>query len=180
MNYNSAPLNTEAVLKLISRSATGRKLLERFMPLFTSRKVRIENYPIAVASQLRAVLGEGQPIGACFVQDGKSGVIYLDFSSPIGVLAPFLVHEMVHCLDSKLWKIAENPGMTSLIREVQFRSELDAFEAQHLFIHEMKERFPEYQNYLKNYFPKAKILHERLSEGDISELYGEMADFRRA
>lgn len=180
MNYSCAPQNIEAVLKLISRSASGRKLLEKFLPLFTSRKVRIENYPSALASQLRAALGDGQPIGACFIQDGTSGVIYLDLSSPIGVLAPFLVHEMVHCLDSNLWLAAKNPGLKSVLREVQYRSELTAFESQHLFLTEMKERFPDYQTFLSEYFPKAKLLHERLSHGEISEMYDDLTDFKRA
>ncbi|MBC7691961.1 MAG: hypothetical protein H7222_09335 [Methylotenera sp.] len=181
MDYSKAPENTEAVLKLISRSLTGRTLLEKFLPLFTSKRVRIEGYPSHVVRQLREVLDEGQPIGACFVQDGSTGVIYLDFASPVGILAPFLVHEMVHCLDNKLWKVARKSVVSGQsVRRAQYNSELEAFEKQHNFLCEMKERFPDYRLFLEKHFPKAKMLHEKLSQMDISEMYGDLSGIKSA
>ncbi len=174
MNFDFArsPENTEAVLRLISRTASGRALLERFMPELSRGRIRIATYPPELVARLRAVMGEGQPIGAAFVIDQGQGTIYLDPSSPLGVLAPFLVHEMIHSLNKALWK-AEKSGIRKSDRaDLLLRSEEEAFEGQHRFVSELGERYPEFRAFLKAHYPKAKILHEKLTELEISDLYG--------
>ena len=174
MNFDFAkkPESAQSILRLISRTASGRDLLERFLPQLNRGRIVIQAYPPELVSRLRAVLGEGQPIGAAFVIDGGQGTIYLDLESPLGVLAPFLVHEIIHSLNEGLWK-AEKDGIRKADRtELYLRSEEDAFEGQHRFVAELGERYPEFRAFLKAYYPKAKILHEKLTGLDISDLYG--------
>ena len=56
--------NADPVLKLIARTVTGRGLLERFLPMLKRGQVKIEAYPATIVAKLRAVIPEGQPIGA--------------------------------------------------------------------------------------------------------------------
>jgi hypothetical protein len=154
----------ETLLKLVGRTELGRKLLTDFLPLLQRGEARVEGYPETIVIKLREVLGPSQPIGAAWVWDPveKRGVVYLDFSSPIGALAPFLVHEMVHALDPEV-----RSGGASIL-EVETR----AFRAQNLFQSELKERFPHYEEFLKTRYPQARILHELLEDGDLAEMYG--------
>jgi hypothetical protein len=165
--YGRPPRQIEEVLKLIAKAATGRKLLESFMPLMTRGKVVIESYPEALVSKLREVIPTGQPIGACFIVDPKTalGRIYLDFESPLGVLAPFLVHEIVHALDARIWQ-----GHTRR-KAALHAAEGSAFQSQFLFTQELRERDPEYDRFLRTTFPRAKILNELLEPEDIEALY---------
>ena len=169
MRYDLKPNSVEDILKLISRSHTGRKVLENFLPLYHKNKVAIDTYPADIVSQLRQVLPEGQPIGACFTPNGgpnNGAVIYLDFTSPIGILAPFLVHEMVHALDKRVWS-----GKTQNAGDVLFAVESLAFETQFRFTQELKERDAEYETFLASHYPKAKILHTMLTLEDIEQMY---------
>ena len=104
MDFSKPPVRIEEILKTIARAPSGRKILERFLPLFHQGTVRIEAYPTAIVARMREVLEEGQPVGASFIHNGETGVIYLDLSSPLGILAPFLLHEMVHSLDPEVWR----------------------------------------------------------------------------
>lgn len=169
MRFDQAPTSTDDILKLISRTATGRKILENFLPLYARKKVLIAAYPDEIVAELRKVLPEGQPIGACFTPNGgpkNKAVIYLDFTSPVGILAPFLVHEMVHALDQRVWK-----GQTQHTGDALFAVETQAFETQFRFTQELKDRDPEYQNFLTQNYPKAKILHAMLTLEDIESMY---------
>lgn len=166
MNYSLAPHSIDEVMKLIARSAIGRELLERFMPAYARKQIRIEGYPTEIVARLRAVIPEGQPIGACFVNEGQKGVIYLDLGSPLGVLAPFLVHEMVHALDRRIWD-----GSTARADAEMISAEERAFETQFRFTQELKDRDAEYERFLSAQFPKAKILHELLERDAIEALY---------
>lgn len=182
ISYHKPPAQIDDVLKLIAKTPTGRALLEAFLPLHAKKTVRFESYPAPLVERLRAVVEEGQPIGACFSCDGTVGAIHYDPSSPIGVLAPFLVHEIAHALDPALWRrpTADATGPAKKRANDPVQRELGAFETQFRFTSELKDRDPDYEKFLRAYYPKARILHERLSFELITELYGETPGARRA
>jgi len=159
--------NPDPVLKLVARTASGRALLERFLPMLKRGQVKIAPYPAAIVEKLRAVIPEGQPIGACLVTEGKSGTIFLDYGSPVGVLAPFLVHEIVHALEPKIWS-----GETTRSQATLLDTEAHAFQTQFKFTQELRERDPAYDAFLKANYPKAKMLNTLLEFDDVEELYG--------
>src|SRR5690606_36082626 len=115
-------------------------------------KVRIQAYPAEIVAKLREVLPPEQPIGACFAVDPETGLgcIYLDFASPIGVLAPFLVHEIIHALDTRVWA-----GKARRSRRTMLMTEENAFQTQFAFTLELRERDPEFDQFLRQVFPKA-------------------------
>jgi hypothetical protein len=158
--------NPDPVLKLVARTATGRAILEKFLPLLKRGQVAIAPYPREIVAKLRLVIPEGQPIGACLVTEGPRGTIFLDYESPIGVLAPFLVHEMSHALEPTVWN-----GKTSRSQEAMLDAESSAFQTQFKFTQELRERDPAYDTFLKTNYPKAKLLHTLLEFEDIEELY---------
>jgi hypothetical protein len=166
IHYASKTANAEPVLKLIARSPLGRELLESFLPLLRRGKVKIEPYPAAIVAKLREAIPEGQPIGACLITEGNQGTIFLDFESPIGVLAPFLVHEIVHSLEPKIWA-----GKTARSQTTLVETEVSAFQTQFRFTQELRERDPEYDSFLKENFPKAKLLNQLLEFDEIDALY---------
>ncbi len=170
MSYDACPEDFWQILRLISRVRVGRELLEAFLPSFTAGRVRIEGYPADVLSKLREALGAGQPVGACFVTDGDRGTIYLDPHAPVGILAPFLVHEIVHALDPRVWSEAGAPrgGARALLSP---RVEAVAFERQHAWTTQMRERDPAYDVFLRSRFAQARILNERLAGDEIASLY---------
>ncbi len=165
-----ANANPEPVMKLIARTVTGRELLEQFLPLLKRGQVKIAPYPRDIVAKLRNVIPEGQPIGACLVTEGKEGTIFLDYESPIGVLAPFLVHEISHALQPNVWA-----GKTARSQELLIEAEAHAFQAQFKFTQELRERDPNYDTFLRTNYPKAKLLHTLLEFEDLEELYKKQA-----
>ena len=151
-------------------------MLERFLPRLRKQEVRIEAYPAEVLERLKLAIGRDQPVGACFIPEyqgeARHGTIYLDLTSPLGLLAPFLFHEMVHSLDPSLWEAARHPLSRDSRDRVLLEAETKAFETQHRFVLELKQRFPEYQRFLQAQYPRMKILHERLTATDVATLYG--------
>lgn len=166
MDFDRTPADSREILKFISSVRTGREMLSAFLPLYTSGKVAIAPYPVKVLTKLRAVLGEGQPVGACFMNDGSRGTIYLDMDTPIGVLAPFLIHEIAHALDENVWLRRMKSDLQKLAVEA------GAFDLQNRFMTELRNSFPEYQMFLETRYPNARVLVEKLSHAEISRLYG--------
>ncbi len=164
---NASP---DPVLKLIARTATGRALLESFLPMLKRGQVKIEPYPQAIVEKLRAVIPEGHPIGACLVTEGATGTIFLDYGSPIGVLAPFLVHEIAHALEPRVWA-----GRTARSESTLVDVEASAFQTQFKYTQELRERDPTYDLFLKMNYPKAKMLQTLLEFEEIEALYRRQA-----
>lgn len=171
-DFSAPPKSVHDVLKIVSMTQTGRQLLERFLPLLHANRVRVESYPLNVVEKLRSILGEGQPVGASFIHDGRSGTIYIDPTSPIGVLAPFLVHEIVHSLDTLCPSSNASDGSRRPRPTHPVDAESHAFRVQYQFTQELRQRFEDYERFLKTQFPRARILHELLSEDEIATLYG--------
>ncbi len=172
MNYSASPAHPDQILKLIARVPSGRGVLSEFLGLYRAGKVTIEPYEPALLARLRSVVGDEQPVGACFVNDGKSGTIHYDPAAPIGVLAPFLLHEMVHALDTRLWA-ASNSRHTRRARDrLMLAAESRAFGLQHSFVQELRTMDFEFNAFLLKQQARVRVLHEKLTDGDIAELYG--------
>jgi hypothetical protein len=150
----------DAIIKQISRSTTGRKLLEEFLPLLKKGKIHIESYAPELIARLREVIPADHPIGVCFVPEGDGGTIFLDYETPLGILAPFLVHEIAHALGKKLDRI---------------EAETIAIQTQSLFAQELRDRDPEYDSFLKSHYPKAKHLLKLLDFEEMEEKTGKRA-----
>ncbi|MCM2324370.1 MAG: hypothetical protein NDJ90_14020 [Oligoflexia bacterium] len=172
MDFNAAPRNLDEVFELISRSPSGYRVLERFRPLHQQGKVAIQPYPLEVVARLREAIGPDQPIGASFVNDGTTGTIYLDPASPLGILAPFLLHEMVHALDQDVWRAGVGPQSPEERDETMLLAETGAFELQHTVIQELCAQVPGYREFMSAQSQRARILHEKLTSEDVVALYG--------
>ena len=172
MNFSKAPAHPDEILRLIARTPSGRAVLAPFMEHYRSGRISLQSYPAPLLESLRAVLGEGQPVGACFVNDGDTGTIYYDPSAPLGVLAPFLVHEMAHAADESLWRAARFPQTRKACDELMLEAETHAFELQHLFVQELRAADLAFSVFLESQQDRVRILTERLGREDIAELYG--------
>ena len=172
LKITEPPQVIDEVFGLISCAATGREVLGEFFPHYHLGKITIRNYPEEVAKKLRASHSKEQPSGASFVTDGRTGMIYVDFQSELGILAPFLLHEMVHSLDERLWVSARmNLGETER-NKIIIESETHAFEFQYRFVQELMQIVPELDEFFSQCYPKAKILRERMTVEEIRKLYG--------
>lgn len=172
--FAKPPGSLQEILKLMTRTASGREALERFLPLVESGKIDIQPYPMELLTRLRAALGPDQPIGACLINDFSHGTIYLDLQSPIGILAPFLFHEMIHALDPAIWRAASARSENRVAPEdpIFLQTELRAFDAQRKFVEELSAREPAYGDFLASQSSRIKKLTDRLTENDIAGLYG--------
>lgn len=172
VSYKKAPAHPDQIFKLIARVSSGRNILVPFLALYRSGRVTLVPYEAALLIRLREALGEGQPVGACFVNDGKTGKIHYDPAAPLGVLAPFLVHEMVHALDVSLW-VASNSQQSRRSRDkLMLEAETRAFGLQHSFVQELRDADPLFNDFIVHEQSRVRVLHERLTRQDISELYG--------
>lgn len=158
------------VFELLSHVPTGQRILEAFLPLHQKGKVTFLPYPDSIRAQLAEISGPGQPLGACFENDGITGRIAYDPQAPLGILAPYLLHEMVHATEPSLWSdVARHPEAR---KGVVLRAEIKAFETQFQLIVELRERFPTYELFLQRHFPQARLLHQKIEQELIAELYG--------
>ncbi len=162
-SYHAKMNHVDSVTKLIARTTSGRKLLEQFLPLLKKGTFRIEPYPAGVLKKLREVIPADQPIGACLIREAQGGTIFIDTETPIGIIAPFLVHEIIHALAGK--------KEFALVEE-------SAFQGQYLFTQELRERDPNYDIFLRTQFPKAKFLH-KLLEFDVANEAEDLSDYLR-
>ena len=167
-----SPREVEEILNLISHAPAGQDILSEFLPHYRLGKITIKVYPEDVAVKLRASHSAEQPSGASFVTDGRSGVIYVDLKSELGILAPFLFHEIVHSLDERLWMSARRNLNESERAQVVFAAEQHAFECQYRFVQELLNLVPELDAFFARKYPKARILREKLSPVEIKKLYG--------
>jgi len=145
--------------------------MARFNPHYRCGRITIAYYPPEIVQKLRALIGTDQPIGACFDTDGSHGTIHIDPQGLLGTAAPFLVHEMVHALDSTLWRAARVKLTPKQKDKIFLKAEKAAFEFQHYFVEELKALYPSYAAFLASAFPSSRVLTERLTEKDITELY---------
>jgi hypothetical protein len=172
ISYKNPPANPEQTLRLIARVPTGRQALSKFLNLYRSGQVRLEHYEPDLLARLRAAVGEGQPVGACFINDGVTGKIHYDPDAPLGVLAPFFVHEMVHAADASLWQASGSKQSRQARDRLMLRAETLAFEIQHRFVRELRAVDGAFDSFLRQEQQRVRVLHERLTEREIADLYG--------
>ncbi len=170
--FDLPPTHVHEVFALISQSSIGIKVLNQFEIQCKTKKVTFDPYPLNLIEKLKNTIGPDQPIGACFVTDGDQGAIHYDPTSPLGILAPFIFHEIVHSLDPALWHAARTPQTRHARDRAMLQAETQAFDSQHRLIGELSAYVPGYRDFMNRQYPRARILHERLTETDISDLYG--------
>ena len=94
--------NVKEVFEVIANSKIGRAVLTEFLPQYRSGHIQIE--PLTPEVRQREPFPPDK-IGAIFSYDGHSSVIYIEINqqenekTELGVLAPRLLHEIVHSLD---------------------------------------------------------------------------------
>ena len=171
IQFASQPKDLSAILQLVGQSLLGRRTLREFEVFRKSRQVRIDTYPPEILSQLSEVADPGHLVGASFTTDGEVGAIHYDPESPIGIVAPFLFHEIIHSLDLTLWEAASMSVSRSRIREVVFLAECRAFHAQHLFQEELKKIYPSLRAFHLFNYPHIPFLNRALEAREIERLY---------
>lgn len=169
--FARAPKNWKEVTDYIAKTALGRATLGRIRPSFDSKKITLEVYPYEIRSQLAAVARNGEPLGALFVTDGQKGTIYVDMQSELGVVLPFVFHEMIHSLDESLWSAAQKKLSSNQKKDLIFKSECLAFKTQHRFLEQLKEEFPELRRFLLHHYPKVPFLNREFQPHEIAHLY---------
>lgn len=151
------------IFDILRETKTGRVLLGNFA-CHLYDKVEFKAFPDEIRDKLRAVCTDGQPIGACFVNDGETGTVYFDPTLERGLLAIYFAHELTHALDERLWK--------SNAKEFILDSEARAYQTQNEFQKELDTAFKDFFKYLRDTYPNAKTIHEEMNRDQIEELYG--------
>lgn len=136
-------MNTDDLLKIIARTNTGRALLAELNPYLVKQRVRIQNYPEKLRSEIRKFIPPTHPIGACREDD----CILLDYEGARGVVAAYLVHEIVCYLRSNLCQ--EETLAVAMKRQAQFTTEL-------------RERDSEYDAFMRTHLSRAVELNTLL------------------
>ena len=165
------PTNLDEIRSLIVKTTIGSTTWKEFGSASQGDRIKIEPYPADIRSRLAASADQGHPIGALFVTDGKQGVIYLDLLGELGVLLPYLFHEMIHSLDESLWNAASTSLSKGQKKEIIFKSECKAFYAQNLFMEELKTVFPELRKFYSQRYPQIPFLNRPFLPHEIAELY---------
>jgi hypothetical protein len=137
----------ETLIEIILKTETGQTIIERMIPRLGSRLIGIEPYPEHIYQEVKAVLPEGHPIGACYFEHDRK--IFVDFTGPKGIIAAYLVHEFALVLEG---------------------SEKIALKTQAAFTQELKELDKEYANFLTLWTYHAEALvHFVDDESDSSQ-----------
>lgn len=170
MDFYKIASHLNEIIHLIHKVSSGRRTLEQFSTQYRS-KVKILPYPAELIQRLRHETPSGQATGSCFIQDGKTGTIYYDPNTPIGILAPFILHELTHATDPELWKAVNLPKSSERRREILINTEISAFKAQHRFIQELKNEYQSYVTFIDQLKSRMPILTQPMSSEEIRKLY---------
>ncbi len=158
--------NLTEILCFIHETSLGQSVLEQLKLFHQKHPVQIKPYPPSLTRETEPVLG------ALFVTDGQVGTIYIQPSQPLGLIIPFLFHEIIHCLDETLWRAARMKLPPTQKRNVLFNAECKAYHAQNLFLCELKVLYPELPDFYQNHYPHLSCLHRALAPYEVADLYG--------
>lgn len=178
MNFGRKAEHLNEIFECIRLNPTGSSLLARFLPLFKAGAIQIS----AMESTKLSVKGMTGAAASAFVFDGKKRQILLDMSYPIGIVAPMLVHEIVHSMDleylaefalnQQLWHKFESAASTllkSTTHKVQKKiSEIQIEDIEPSAFFEIRV--------LKDHFEKHD--HNRVFKSEI-KAYGQMLQWTR-
>lgn len=139
--------------------------------LLDSGKLTIEPFPEAITQKLHSIREKTEPLGALFVTDGETGTIYFHPQSELGVLAPLLFHEMIHCLDETLWVAARTLLHIAERNKILLASELRAYSAHYEFLQALMQIYPALSEFLNHAYPHSTLLHHRFARHEIARLY---------
>jgi hypothetical protein len=170
--WSATPRSWGELFDLIQEVPSGREVWRRFRDQLSSGQVRLEAYPEEVKRQLQSLVKVAAPLGAAFTTDGIDGTVFLDASGNFGILAPCLLHEMIHSLDETLWRAGRHSLPSSQLRSLIFDAECRAFAAQHRFLEELRGRYPDYRSFCElsaNHLPG---FNRQLLPDEIARLYG--------
>jgi hypothetical protein len=145
----------ESALGVLARMPTGTALLKRFYPYYLAQKIKIQAYPEEIAKALSQTRSHEEFPGAACVTESDQAIIYYDRSTPLGVLAILLAHEITHALDIEIWRQAKESRMNpACIQE----SEKMAVQVQKLVTQEMLYFYPDFVLKLIRNFRHSKIV----------------------
>ena len=170
--FAQPPQSWQEITGFIQETALGREILKRFLSLCQSGKLRVQAYPQDLRVELLAVQAPGCPLGAAFITDGWEGRILYDGQGELGIVVPFVFHEMVHSLDERLWAAAQQNLGARDRNELIYSSECLAFSAQHELQVGLKKIYPELNSFHKDRYPHLGFLNREFSPQDIALLYG--------
>ena len=97
------------LIQIMNYTQTGHTVLNQFEEFNKTLDIKVEfkPYPREIITKINSANGDMRPVGASFVTNGKSGVIYFDYRNELGILALQFIHEMVHAMDLNLWSLAK-------------------------------------------------------------------------
>lgn len=169
--FAQIPKTWSELLNLILESKTGRKTIEEFSHVFQRNQIEIKAYPEEIKLKLQASSPTNGFLGAVFLIEENKGTIYFDPQSEIGILAPFLIHEMTHCSDENLWIAARQKLTPFKKQELLFSSECRAFHTQHHFQEELKTIYPELRIFHLENYSHIPFLNRALLPDEIASMY---------
>lgn len=161
------------VFHFIGSMEFGAQLIRQFREFTEQREVELRDFPPELEErfEIAGLRGPSVARGAFFVTDGDSGTIYVNASSEVAVLAPVLVHEMVHAMDSTLWGAAKQ-SLPKLLRErVIIDSEYRAYQAQFQFLRQIFAVHPKLKAYFEAKYPSTPALSRELTFKEIAKNY---------
>ncbi|MFZ9596589.1 MAG: hypothetical protein ACO3A2_10990 [Bdellovibrionia bacterium] len=171
VDFSKRASSLDDVFTLIQESVLGKEVIKRFSALRQQKSIQFQSLPVELKQKLRWIAPAGTPFGAAFVTDGREAQIFYDPEAELGVLVPFLFHEMVHALDQTLWVAAQGTlSAEERSRTICF-SEVRAFAAQHQLQDRLKKIYPELREFYKRHYPHVSFLNRELNREEIFDLY---------
>ncbi len=172
MNLGLRNCNLEFILNQIESTPSGRKLREKFRSIQTTFSIGLHPYPNSLAQRLREVVEPLHPLGAATVWDTQSAMIYYDCTESLGVLIPYLAHEMAHGIEAeKVLSLHGSPISNIKKSQIVFELERSAFDWQFKIIQELKDLDSEVSQFYREHYSHVWTLRACPSDHDIKIHY---------
>jgi hypothetical protein len=171
-NFKSPPQKIDEIYNVLQQSRLAACHLKKFFEKLNLKQVQVQWYPPELSKRLREATPDSEPIGAVTISSSPDQhIIYLDSKSPLGVLSPFLFHEIVHCLDEDylngIWSKRTERQKQRLI----LLAECHAYRLQRKFIAELTKSTPAYEDFLKTKKAQSRLVRADFSQKELESLY---------